>query len=115
LLPEGEVFPTVDASTTVELKADRLKREVTLTIEGIPSGTTDIEYEMSYIAEGDLPKGVIGTIEVKGKTTIEKTGITLGTCSSGACVYDKGVKSIKVALKFNGAYGSRSFEKEFDI
>ncbi|OGK20326.1 hypothetical protein A3C23_02860 [Candidatus Roizmanbacteria bacterium RIFCSPHIGHO2_02_FULL_37_13b] len=115
LLPESEIIPTVGSSTTVDLKADRLKREVSLTIKGVPESTNNIEYEMSYLADGNLPKGVIGTVEVDGKTEVEKTGITLGTCSSGACVYDKGVKSIKVALKFNGEYGSRSFEKEFEI
>lgn len=114
-LPNTEVLPTVDSSVIVDLKADRLKREVTLTIDGVPTGTDTIDYELSYLADGDLPKGVIGTIEVKGKKSIEKSGITLGTCSSGACVYDKGVKSIKVSLKFNSDSGAKIFEKEFDI
>ncbi len=115
VLPEEQVFPTVDASVKVDLSADRLKREVALTIAGVPDNTDTIEYELSYLAEGDLPKGVIGTIEVAGKKNIEKAGITLGTCSSGACIYDKGVKSIKVSLKFNGDYGAKIFEKEFEI
>lgn len=115
VLPEEQVFPTVDANVKVDLSADRLKREVTLTIDGVPDNTDTIEYELSYIAEGNLPKGVIGTIDVLGKKSIEKDGITLGTCSSGACIYDKGVKSIKVSLKFNGNYGAKIFEKEFDI
>lgn len=115
VLPEEQAIPTVDASVQVELTADRLKREVTLSVTGIPSGTENIEYEMSYIADGNLPKGVIGAIEVGGKTSIEKDGITLGTCSSGACVYDKGVKSVQVNLKFTGDYGAKVFEKEFEI
>jgi len=115
VLPNEDVLPTVDASVQVELVADRLKREVTLSISGVPEGTDDVEYEMSYIADGNLPKGVIGNIETNGKLTIEKAGITLGTCSSGACIYDKGVKKVQVNLKFNGSYGAKIFEKEFDI
>lgn len=114
-LPNTQALPTIDINVIVSLTADKLKREVTLSIEGIPQGTNSIDYEMSYLAQGDLPKGVIGTIEVDGKSHIEKTGITLGTCSSGACTYDKGVKSIKVALKFNSASGSKIFEEEFEI
>lgn len=115
ILPTTQVFPTVDASVVVNLAADRLKREVTLTINGVPTGTKTIDYELSYIAEGNLPKGVIGTIEVFNKRNIEKDGITLGTCSSGACVYDKGVESVNVYLKFNGDYGAKIFEGKFEI
>lgn len=115
VLPDTVAYPTVDASVIVELTADRLKREVTLDITGVPTGTESIEYELSYLAEGDLPKGVIGTIDVEGKSTVQKTGITLGTCSSGACVYDKGVESVRVSLKFNLPDGPQIFEKEFEI
>lgn len=114
-LQNAQAFPTVDASVVVNLKPDKLKREVTLTISGVPADTTAIDYEMSYLAEGNLPKGVIGTIDTNGKSSVEKSGITLGTCSSGACSYDKGVKSIKVSLKFNVASGAKIFEKEFPL
>lgn len=132
ILPKSEIIPTVDASVVVNLTSKN-KREVVLKINKIPSGTTSIEYELSYLAKspqsgpqsdsalrgmpnaaGDLPKGVIGTIEVENENTIERK-ITLGTCSSGKCVYDQGVEKIKVSLKFSGGYGSRLFEKEFEI
>lgn len=123
ILPKSEIIPTVDASVVVDLTSKN-KREVVLKINKIPSGTTSIEYELSYLAKspqsgmpnaaGNLPKGVIGAIEVENENIIERK-ITLGTCSSGKCVYDQGVEKIKVSLKFSGGYGSRLFEKEFEI
>ena len=117
VLPDVEVLPTVDASVKVDLKADAKKENVNLTVTGVPSGTTEIEYELSYdaLVDGEsVPKGVIGTIPFDGKEPI-KRGITIGTCSSGTCKYDKGITSIKALLKFTGSYGSRLFEKEYKI
>ena len=113
ILPKSEIIPTVDANVVVDLTSKNNK-EVLLNINQISSGTKSIEYELSYLAKGDLPKGVIGTIQIKNENTIERK-ITLGTCSSGKCVYDQGVKKIKVSLKFIGDYGSRIFEKEFEM
>lgn len=113
VLPKTEVIPTIDSSVLVDLTSKDGK-EAILTIKNIPSGTSTIEYELSYFAKGDLPKGVVGTIDVEGENGIERK-ITLGTCSSGSCVYDEGVTSVKVNLKFEGDYGSRLFEKEFEI
>lgn len=114
VLPESETIPKVDKSVKVSLEASKGAKEVVLSISGIPDGTEEIEYELSYLARGDLPKGVIGTIKVTGRDSIERK-ITLGTCSSGTCVYDEGVESVKVSLKFNGDYGSKIFEKDFDL
>lgn len=113
ILPKSEIIPTVDASVMVDLTSKNNK-EVILNINKIPSGTMSIEYELSYLAKGDLPKGVIGTISIDNEDVIERK-ITLGTCSSGKCVYDQGVEKIKVSLKFSGDYGNRLFEKEFEI
>jgi hypothetical protein len=113
VLPKSEVVPTVDSSVSVNLTS-KDKKEAILTIENIPNSTLNIEYELSYLASGNLPKGVVGTIEVGSKESVERK-ITLGTCSSGSCVYDQGVTSIKVNLKFNGDYGSKLFEREFEI
>lgn len=113
VLPQTQLLPTVEPSVVVTLTSAN-KKEVLLTIAGVPPGTTSIEYELSYLARGDLPKGVIGTIPITDEKEIERK-ITLGTCSSGRCVYDQGVEKVKVSLKFNGDYGSRLFEKEFEI
>lgn len=113
ILPESEILPTVDSRVLVNLTS-KDKKEATLTIKNIPSGTSIIDYELSYLASGNLPKGVVGTVDVEGKNSVERK-ITLGTCSSGSCVYDQGITSIKVNLKFEGDYGSQLFDKEFKI
>lgn len=113
VLPTSDIIPTIDESVNVNLTSQD-KKEVILIIENLPKNTTTIEYELSYFTKGNLPKGVIGTIETQDKDSIERR-ITLGTCSSGTCVYDEGVNNIKVSLKFEGEYGNKLFEKEFDI
>lgn len=114
ILPESELIPTVDASVLVSLTAQNRKREVVLKIKGILNGTQQVEYELSYQTTNDIPKGVIGTIDIENEKEIERK-ITLGTCSAGKCVYDEGVERIKVYLKFSGDYGSQLFDKEFTI
>jgi len=59
-------------------------------------GLTSIEYQLSYTSKGDIPRGVIGTAEVKGNNI--KKEIILGTCSD-VCHYDQDVSNIKVILK----------------
>lgn len=113
VLPQSQLIPTIDSSVEVDLTSSD-KKEVVLKINKIPAGTQTIEYELSYLTKEDLPKGVIGTINLKEENSIKRK-ITLGTCSSGKCVYDQGVENIKVSLKFNGNYGSKLFEKEFEI
>lgn len=115
VLPTSEVIPTVDASVRVSVTANKKKTEVELAINGIPKGTQTIEYELSYNTEGDIPKGTAASpTDVSGQSSYSKT-ITLGTCSSGSCVYDKVTGPIKVTIKFDGSYGKKLFEKEFDI
>ena len=115
LLPTSEILPTVDSSVLVGLTANKKKTEVTLSIKNMPSGTRTIEYELSYNTEGDIPKGTAASpIDVTGRSDFEKI-ITLGTCSSGSCVIDKVVGKVKVSIKFEGSFGKKLFEKEFDI
>lgn len=117
-LPESEVIPTVDASVKVTLEADKLLHEATLAVENYPDGTDEIEYSLSYDATVDgeaIPKGVIGTLEiVSGKNSVSKA-VTLGTCSSGTCKYDKITSKISVELKFHGDYGSQLYQGDFDL
>ena len=63
---------------------------------------TSIEYQLSYTSKGDIPRGVIGTAEVKG-STIRKE-IILGTCSD-VCHYDQDVSDIKLILKITKTDG----------
>jgi len=57
---------------------------------------------------------VIGTIALNSESEYLKK-ITLGTCSSGKCVYHEVVGKIKVSLKFTGSYGEKIFEKEYEL
>ncbi len=117
VLPDVEILPTVADTVKVDIKADAKKQEATLTINGVPVDTESIEYELSYesLIDGEkVPKGVIGTIEFDGKEPVSRK-ITLGTCSSGTCKYDKGITSIKASLKFTGTYGGQLYEGEFKL
>ena len=110
-----DAIPTVDASVKVTLEAtDNANREVILSASSIPAGTTSFDYELAYQTASQGLQGVIGTIASIEGRGFEKT-LTLGTCSSGACVYQQVVGKIKVTLKFNGDYGERLFEKEFSL
>ena len=55
-----------------------------------------IEYQLSYNSKWDIPRGVIGTADVKG--SFVKKEIILGTCSD-ICHYDQDVSDIKIILK----------------
>jgi len=70
-------------------------KDVTMRVDNAED-ITSIEYELSYNSEGDIPRGAIGTVEVKGRL-IEKK-ITLGTCSD-VCHYDENVTDVKIILK----------------
>ena len=61
------------------------------------SDLVSLEYELSYTSKGDIPRGVLGTIDVKSDKPI-KHEIVLGTCSD-VCHYDQEVSNIKVILK----------------
>lgn len=65
-----------------------------------PAGIQSIDYEISYLAKGDIPRGAIGHVDIKpSDSTISTNYIDLGTCSSGKCKYDEGVTSVKLVLK----------------
>ena len=112
--PTEEVIPTVDSSVKVSLTGASGNREVILTVKGVPSGTELVDYELSYQTATQGLQGVIGTVMTEGKSTFEKK-LTLGTCSSGTCVYHEVVGKIKLTLKFGGDYGEKLFEKEYEL
>lgn len=108
-----EVIPTVDSSVKVSLTAQTGNKEVLLSIKNMPRGTNNLEYILSYeTVEGGL-QGVNSTAEITGSDFEKK--ITLGTCSSGTCVYHNIKGKIKVELIFKGDYGSKYFAKEYAI
>ncbi|OGK39529.1 hypothetical protein A2954_07655 [Candidatus Roizmanbacteria bacterium RIFCSPLOWO2_01_FULL_37_12] len=115
LLPTEVIIPTIDKSVKVSLISSSLGKEVTLQIKGIPSGTETIDYELSYQTAQQGLQGVIGTLQLKpAESEVDKT-LTLGTCSSGTCVYHQVTGKIRLNLRFTGEYGDKVFEKEYQI
>jgi len=112
--PTEIVLPTIDSSVKVDLQSVSGGKDVTLSINNIPSGTDSVDYELSYQTAQQGIQGVIGTIDVFNQSDYEKK-ITLGTCSSGTCVYHQVVGKIKLTLKFTGDYGEKLFEKEYEL
>lgn len=112
--PTEVVVPTVDGNVKVDLISSN-RKEATLIIRGIPNGTTSIEYVLSYeTVEGGL-QGINSTITLANGEREFTKQITLGTCSSGTCVYHNIKGKIKVELKFNGNYGEKIYEKQYEI
>lgn len=95
-VPTEIPIPTISAkSIGLTLALGRAGQTVIVTVDN-PEGITAIEYELSYISEGDLPRGAIGELDVTKKPVRKE--ITLGTCSD-VCHYDKNVTDIKIILK----------------
>lgn len=108
-------LPPADPNIKVDLKPINDGKVVILSISNIPSETVSVEYELTYLNDKGLPKGVLGTIRLtEGNQSIERE-ITLGTCSSGRCVYDENVEKVTVTLKFNTTSGASRFQKEFPL
>ncbi|MEK7559125.1 MAG: hypothetical protein AAB521_02360 [Patescibacteria group bacterium] len=55
-----------------------------------------LEYQLSYNSKDDIPRGVIGTVDIKGSSI--KKEIVLGTCSD-VCHYDEEISNIKIIIK----------------
>jgi len=78
-------------------------------------GMSGLDYELSYTSKGDIPRGIIGHIDIKvdGKPVTQE--ITLGTCSD-VCHYDQDVSNIKLILKVVKTDGSVSqVEKSLEL
>jgi len=111
--PVDGVIPTIDSSVKISLTALTGKKEVLLSIKNMPINTTGLEYILSYeTVEGGL-QGVNSTAEITGRDFEKK--ITLGTCSSGNCVYHNIKDKIKVELIFKGNNEDKYFTKEYSI
>ncbi len=106
-----QAVPTIDSSVNVSLTKIAGGKEVSLSVAGIPSGTKSVDYELSYETEKQGLQGVIGSIKIGSEKSFEKQ-LTLGTCSSGTCVYHQVTGPIKLDLRFSGDYGEKTFEKE---
>lgn len=102
-------IPTISAeSIGLSLKPGSDGKRVIMTV----TKTDDIDsldYELSYTSKGDIPRGVLGHVDVK-KGQTATADIYLGTCSS-VCHPDSEVKNIKIVVKVNKS-GGRVFQAE---
>jgi len=108
-------LPEIGDEVEIDLKPRADGKAVILTIAQIPLETTSIDYELSYETGEGLPRGVLGTIHLKeGQEEVERK-IDLGTCSTNVCIYDTGVETINLVLKFNSPDGSSQFQEEYEL
>ena len=87
--------------------------EFKLRIQGIKD-TELIDYELVYFAN-DISRGVTGTIELEGKTSVERD-LLLGSCSRNVCKYDENVTEGTLSLRFQNSEGQvRKYELAFHL
>lgn len=105
---KDEVVPTIapsDIGLTLIARDD--KKAVKFAVAKA-SDIDSIDYEITYLAKGDIPRGAIGTVKVSGKGSVESNYIDLGTCSSGKCKYDEDIHNLKLLLKITKTDGKIS-------
>jgi hypothetical protein len=109
-------LPTISNDVSVDLKAKPGNKAVVLTIGNIPADIVSVEYEMTYTTGDGLPRGLNGgPIKLKGEKQLLRD-LDLGTCSTGGkCVYDTGVNSINLTLKFNTLENASIFQKSYPL
>lgn len=98
----------------LSLTATADNRKVILEVKNT-QGLSGLDYELSYTSKGDIPRGVIGHIDIKvaGKPVIQE--ITLGTCSD-VCHYDEDVSNVNLILKVSKTDNTTSqVEKSLEI
>ncbi|MDP2586090.1 MAG: hypothetical protein Q8P29_04395 [Candidatus Levybacteria bacterium] len=96
--PSEEVISVMEPeeiglSLTISADNKKVSFEVTNT-----KGISGLDYELSYMSKGDIPRGAIGNVNIKQPGQLVKQEIPLGTCSD-VCHYDQDVSNIKLILK----------------
>lgn len=110
-----QILPTITQDIKVELIPQNNNRVIALKISGLTADLESVEYELTYLTGNNLPRGVLGKISLNGESQIERGDIVLGTCSSGKCVYDSGVESIDLSLKFNSKLGVSVYRNTYNL
>lgn len=108
-----QAIPTLTPSDLgLSLTANSNTTKVTMALTKT-SDIATLDYQLSYTAKGDIPRGIIGQVTVKpGKTVSQE--ITLGTCSD-VCHYDQDVTGINLVLKVTKTDGKTyQVEKSLD-
>lgn len=68
------------------------------------AGITSIDYEVSYNVVGNIPRGVIGHIDINSGDSTAKQQVFLGTCSD-VCHPDNVISAVKFTLKITKSDG----------
>jgi hypothetical protein len=112
--PEEEVVTMKPEEIGLTLTMSKDAKKVVLAINDTKT-ISSLDYELSYMAKGDIPRGVIGHIDVKKPGDKVSQDITLGTCSD-VCHYDQDVKNIKLILKVAKTDGTAAqVEKSLEL
>ncbi len=93
---EGKIETLTPKDIGLSLTATPDLRKVIITV----SETEDLsalDYQLSYVAKGDIPRGILGHIDVVFGRLVQQE-IVLGTCSD-VCHYDQDVSDVKLILK----------------
>lgn len=93
----------LEADPTLTATVNEQKGEVSFVIDNVAEFDS-IEYQITYERSG-LADGVQGSIQVDGQTSVSKSGLTLGTCSSGVCVMHTHIQNliVRVILRKEGS------------
>lgn len=116
--PEEQALEMKPEEIGLELTPNKALTEVVMKINDV-SKFNHFDFEMSYdaIVDGEaVPKGAIGSGDINpGETSVERK-ITIGTCSSGTCKYDKGVKKISIVITLDLKDGKKAVvKKDLDL
>lgn len=77
---------------------------LSLSVTKIDDKAASLEYELVYNTDKGILQGVPGSVDLEGKSGLTRD-LTLGTCSSGVCRYDKGVKDINLTIRLRNDKG----------
>lgn len=111
VLETSETIPDVASSVEVSLTPQKGGKEVVIAVKNPPKGTSAIEYQITYNEKTKGPQGAIGEVDLDSL----KADVTLGTCSSGTCVYHDVDGNVDLLLTFDGSYGKQKFEKSYSL
>ncbi|HZQ29546.1 MAG TPA: hypothetical protein VFA93_00490 [Patescibacteria group bacterium] len=101
---QEQSIPTISAKEIgLTLTPSSDKHKITIEVDNTKD-IASIDYELSYLSKGDIPRGALGHVDVKTPGQPVKTDAYLGTCSD-VCHPDTEVHNIKVIVKVNKTDG----------
>jgi len=123
----GQIQPSEEqVSNPVELSAVEIKGSPYITLKPRADGHEikmeaqnfgdfqTLEYQLSYLAK-DIPRGVIGQIDLKDKNNQISRDLLLGSCSKNVCKYDDGVSEGTLMVKLKKDNQVQTQEVAFDL